>query len=52
MNIIPLTSVADLTAELTGLITANVVPIVGLVFFGVSVSFIMRWFNKAKKVKA
>lgn len=51
MQIFPTTSVSDLTSTLTGFLTANVAPIAGLVFFVVSVSFIMAWFDTIKEAR-
>jgi predicted DNA-binding protein with PD1-like motif len=52
MQIVPLTAAADLVTQLTTFVTANAVAIVGVMFVGISVTFIMRWFRKSSKVKA
>lgn len=53
MELIPATAPADLLAALSSQVEANVVPILGILFFGVAVVFVIRWFNKStRRLKA
>jgi len=47
--IIPATSVTTLATTFGDLVAANAVAILGILFFGVVVAFVMRWFNKSTK---
>ncbi len=49
MTIFPLTTVADIIAELTSLLSANVGVILGVIGFSVGVRFVMRWFKGSLK---
>ena len=52
-TIIPATAATDLGTQLFAVIGANVVAIVGVIFLGVAVTFVLRWFSKStRRVKA
>lgn len=51
MELIPANSVTTLTATFGDLVAANAIAILAILFFGVSVAFIMRWFRKSSKLK-
>lgn len=53
MEILPDTTVADITAVLAPIIGNNVVVIVGVIALGVAIAFIVRWFHKGtRRIKA
>jgi len=49
MQIIPATAPADLTTSFSDIVAANAVAILGVLFVGVVVTFIIRWFNKSTR---
>lgn len=51
MELIPANSVTTLTATFGDLVAANAVAILAILFFGVAVAFVMRWFRKSSKLK-
>ena len=53
MDILPATTLADLSAALQTTLTANVVIIIGVIGLAVGIAFVTRWFNKStKRIKA
>ena len=52
-TIIPASAVTTLSGTFGDLVAANAVAILGILFFGVAVAFVVRWFNKStKRLKA
>jgi len=51
VTIIPAGAVTTLTGTFTDLVTANALAILAVLFFGVVVAFVMRWFRKSAKLK-
>lgn len=53
MEIIPSTAPVDLTTTFGTYVAANAIAIVGVLFIGVVVAFVVRWFNKStRRLKA
>ena len=51
--IIPTTAPATLTTTFGDIVSANAVAILGVLFLGVAVAFVVRWFNKStRRLKA
>jgi len=47
MEILPATTVTVLTTQLSDIVTANALVIVGALGLGLAVAFTMRWFRKS-----
>lgn len=53
MDILPATTVTDITTQFGSVVSDNAVVIIGVLALGIGVGFVMRWFNKStKKLKA
>lgn len=53
MDVLPATTVTDLTTQLTATVAANAGVIIGVIALGVAVTFVVRWFNKGtRRIKA
>lgn len=49
MDLLPATTVTDITTQLSSTVAANAGVIVGVLALGVAVAFAMRWFNKSTR---
>ncbi len=49
MDLFPTTTVTDFTTALTGVISANIGVVLGILAFVFGIKFIMRLFNKSTK---
>jgi len=49
MEIIPDGAVTTLGTQLSTVVGDNVVGILGVLFLGVAITFVMRWFRKSTK---
>lgn len=53
MDILPATTVTDLSTGLGGTIEANAGVIIGTIALAVGIVFVVRWFNKStRRIKA
>lgn len=53
MEIVPDTAPATLTTTFGTIVAGNIVGILGVLFIGVAVAFVVRWFNKStRRLKA
>jgi len=53
MEVLPATTVADLSTALQATLTANVLIVIGVIGLAVGIAFVTRWFNKStKRIKA
>jgi len=53
MDILPATTVADISTALQTTLTANVGIIVAVIGLAVGIAFVVRWFNKTtRRIKA
>jgi len=49
MEVLPATTVTDLTTQLTATIAENAGVIIGVIALGVAIAFVVRWFNKGTR---
>lgn len=49
MELLPATTVTVLTTQLTDVVTANALIIVGVLGLAIGIAFVMRWFNKSTR---